>query len=104
MKVDTCVKSHLCVDDKISEGCWLRSRTTGEWHLVLNKKGEGYTQQSKTDHSQSMNYPKAKERIVIYDGYFVNERDISDVYKMYDEIYEPNYTDVQLELLEFKQL
>lgn len=100
MKVDRCLKLKLCVDDIIPKGAWLKSRS-GDWHLVLNKKGKGYTQATTGMSVQSQNYEQAEERLYIFDGHFTELRDIKEVYKMYDEMYYPNYTGVQLQLLEF---
>ena len=99
MKVDKCLKTILCVDDDIPVGSWLKSKG-GNWHLVVNKKGEGYTQPTLGMSVQSQNYPKSKERIYIFNGHFLNIFGVEEIYILYKEMYIPTYTHVQSELLD----
>ena len=102
MKVDRCKKTYLVCGDEIVNNSWLKTKS-GDWHQVLKVEGEGYVQSTSGSFSiQSRNDLMAKQIIYIFDGRFMQKRDISEVYKMYTETYEPNQTDVVLELLEYK--
>ena len=102
MKVDRCKKSYLSCDDELVNGSWIKTRS-GDWHQVLKVEGKGYVQSTTGSFSiQSRNDLMAKQIIYIFDGRFMQKKDISEVYKMYDEVYEPNHTHVVLELLEYK--
>ncbi len=101
MLVDKCKVEYLVMDSdtKIKQGDWLKSK--GEsWHMVLNIKDSGYTQHTLGYSNQSFNYKKAKQIVCIYTGYHLNDIDIEEVYKLYIQIYQPNKTKVEIELLE----
>lgn len=90
----------LCVDDEITKGSWLRSKS-GTISIVLNIRGEGYIQKTPVNHSQSMNYSKDKIRYDVYDGRFLNTRSEKEIYSMNNAIYYPNYKESEIKLFNF---
>lgn len=86
-KMNPCIESEYT--EEIKQGDHLITKS-GDYHLVLKVEGEGYIQSTRGNFSkehgsrQSMNYPRAKQRITIWDGLFVNKRDIEEVEKIYD--------------------
>ena len=107
MKVDNCKILNLVKDDfednyQLLIGSWIKSQS-GNWHHVLRVIGGGYTQSTSGLSIQSRNEQKAIARVYIFDGHFTNIRDIDEMFILYKQIYIPNISKVEIELLEYRE-
>jgi hypothetical protein len=107
MNRDTFFHKHYKTDDLLEEtvllpGDWIESQS-GSWHLVLRILGTGHVQDGWNGKfgTQTRNDSLSNERIIVFDGHFINKRSREEINRSYRRVYSPNKLEPEKYLFRF---